>query len=307
MSSFICNTILDINNRELNTKGTLEFPVSIFNDCLEVQPVPYHWHEELEFIIVESGKIKISVEFESFILNSGNGIFINSGRFHSCESYENTNPTIKSIVFHPRIIYGDINSIYYKKYLSNLLKENNLNFYKFKNDVQIEKEMIQEILYGYNLHETLSDGYEFCIRECLTKVIMSIINSIDMGLNQVSNKRLRDLKRYRKMIHYIENHFNQHIALCDIAKSSTISESESLRCFNHILGISPIQYVKKCRLQKAQSMLLTTTQSIIDIGFGCGFSEMSYFSKSFKNRYGSTPSSYRKENTIDTNTPKNSV
>ena len=182
-----------------------------------------------------------------------------------------------------------------------------MNFYKFKNDVQIEKEMIQEILYGYNLHETLSDGYEFCIRECLTKVIMSIINSIDMGLNEVSNKRLRDLKRCRKMIHYIENHFNQHIALCDIAKSSTTSESECLRCFNHILGISPIQYVKKCRLQKAQSMLLTTTQSIIDIGFGCGFSEMSYFSKSFKNRYGSTPSSYRKENTIDTNTPKNSV
>lgn len=294
MDVSVCDIILDENDRELNIKGTVEFPLSIYNDYLAVQAVPCHWHEEIELIIVESGVLKISVEFENFTLTRGDGIFINEGRFHSCESSKNTNCILKSIVFHPRIIYGDTNSIYYKKYMSGLIEENNLDFCLFRNDVPAEKKVLQEILHTYNLSELAANGYEFSVREHVTKIIMYIIDNTNSASKETSNKRLRDLKRCRKMLRYIENHFSEDISLFDIASSAMIGESECLRCFKHILGTSPIQYVKKYRLQKAQSMLLTTTKSIIDIGFACGFSEISYFSKAFKEMYACTPSGYRK-------------
>lgn len=42
-----CCTELDENGRELNAHGTAAFPVACYHDQLEIDPVPWHWHEEL--------------------------------------------------------------------------------------------------------------------------------------------------------------------------------------------------------------------------------------------------------------------
>jgi AraC-like DNA-binding protein len=41
-------------------------------------------------------------------------------------------------------------------------------------------------------------------------------------------------------------------------------------------------------------MLLSTNKSIMDVAFDCGFNNVSYFIKVFKQLKGSTPLSYRK-------------
>ena len=47
-----CCTELDENGRELNAHGTAAFPVACYHDQLEIDPVPWHWHEELEVLVV---------------------------------------------------------------------------------------------------------------------------------------------------------------------------------------------------------------------------------------------------------------
>ena len=59
MNELFCNIILDKNIRELNLKGEGTFPVGIYNDYLEIEPVPYHWNEEVELIVVTSGQMCI--------------------------------------------------------------------------------------------------------------------------------------------------------------------------------------------------------------------------------------------------------
>jgi len=62
-----------------------------------------------------------------------------------------------------------------------------------------------------------------------------------------------------------------------------------------MIGATPIQYVKQLRLQRAAELLESTDGKIADIGAACGFQEMSYFARAFREWKGRTPSQYRAE------------
>lgn len=106
---------------------------------------------------------------------------------------------------------------------------------------------------------------------------------------------MRDSERTKVMLQYIQEHYSEEISLLKIAESAHICESECLRCFRNVIGYSPIQYVKQLRIQKAAEMLLCTNWKISDIGQECGFQEMSYFAKTFRELKGCTPNAFRKQ------------
>lgn len=61
-------------------------------------------------------------------------------------------------------------------------------------------------------------------------------------------------------------------------------------------GASFSERVLECRLQKARVMLLgpeASRMKISDIAFACGFGEVSYFNRSFRRRFGASPTQYR--------------
>ena len=96
------------------------------------------------------------------------------------------------------------------------------------------------------------------------------------------------------MLAFIQQHFGENITIRQIADSAAVSESECMRCFHHTIGITPIAYLKNYRLQCAAELLETTVQPVSFIGEQCGFREMSYFARAFRQNYGCTPSQYRK-------------
>ena len=95
------------------------------------------------------------------------------------------------------------------------------------------------------------------------------------------------------MLEYIHDNYMSEITTKVLASSANVSESECLRCFRNVLGITPIQYVKKYRLQIAADMLMTTDYTITGIASRCGFGHMSYFSRAFHGMFGVTPREYR--------------
>lgn len=64
------------------------------------------------------------------------------------------------------------------------------------------------------------------------------------------------------------------------------------RLFKKETGISFHQYCLLLRLQKAESLLLKTSDKIIDIALECGFDNVSYFNRAFKTQYGMSPRAY---------------
>ena len=59
-------------------------------------------------------------------------------------------------------------------------------------------------------------------------------------------------------------------------------------------GDSPIIYLNRLRIRKAQELLRETGQSITEIAFACGFQSSQYFARTFKHLTGGrTPRDYR--------------
>ena len=98
----------------------------------------------------------------------------------------------------------------------------------------------------------------------------------------------------KMMLQYVQDHYQEELSTAKIAQSAAVSESECLRCFRCVIGTTPIQYTKQLRIQKAAELLESTDEKVSDIGALCGFQEMSYFAKSFREMKGCTPREYRK-------------
>ena len=65
--------------------------------------------------------------------------------------------------------------------------------------------------------------------------------------------------------------------------------------FHACLGISPIKYLNKLRINSALIKIGANNDSMMQIAEMCGFAEQKYFNKVFKDETGKSPSQYRKE------------
>lgn len=65
------------------------------------------------------------------------------------------------------------------------------------------------------------------------------------------------------------------------------------RTFQQYFHTTPTEYITTLRLQRAARQLQMTDERILDIAFGCGFNNISYFNRCFKKHYGTTPQQYR--------------
>ncbi len=92
----------------------------------------------------------------------------------------------------------------------------------------------------------------------------------------------------------IQKNLFEDLSIDDLAFLTNLSLSSFKRKFSSIYGTSPNKYITSKRLEKAQTLLNTTDLSISEIAYDCGFSDVGYFSKTFKKHYNLSPSDIRK-------------
>lgn len=97
---------------------------------------------------------------------------------------------------------------------------------------------------------------------------------------------------------YIDTHPNEKLSLEELAQKAGYSPFHLSRKFHKEMNCSIIDYIQHSKLERAKYLLVHTTQSIDDISAELGFNSRSYFTSVFKNIEGTTPSEYRRENTM---------
>lgn len=80
-----------------------------------------------------------------------------------------------------------------------------------------------------------------------------------------------------------------------LAEIADVSPSYFQKLFKEETGITPIQFIKQIRLEKAQELLETTFLRVQQIGFEVGITDQSYFNREFKKKYGLSPNQYREQ------------
>lgn len=99
--------------------------------------------------------------------------------------------------------------------------------------------------------------------------------------------------RVRKAMLLIERNLGNPLSTEYIARHVNVSSRQLERLFQAQLGMSPLAFALKIRLNNAYTLLVNTQNSVIDIAVQCGFLSSSHFSRSFRSVYGKTPSQVR--------------
>lgn len=289
-----CDTRINRQGMELNQHGTGLFPIACYHDDLQKGPVPWHWHVELEIGIVTEGAAVVVAGNERFLAEQGEGFFINSGVLHAMWNRDQSNCRFHSAVFHPRLVGGNIDSIFWQNYIQPLLEDKTRQSIHFISSELWHRDALDAIEQAWNSCVEEPPGYDLKVRNALSQVAFLLSCNRTVAAKQPSAKVLRDEERMKKMLQFIQDNYAAQICTETIAGSAMISESECLRCFKNTIGTAPIQYLRQFRIQKAAELLSATSESVAEIAFRCGFPDASYFTKIFHEMRGCTPSEYRK-------------
>lgn len=120
-------------------------------------------------------------------------------------------------------------------------------------------------------------------------------NNIFAALEE-ERRRIRDPKhgaRVEEAIYYMKANLQKPCTLSELARAVHLSPVYFHSLFKSATGETPLAYLTRLRIEKAEVMLLTGDLSPAEIAEMCGFSSETYFSAVFKKSTGCTPRQYR--------------
>lgn len=102
------------------------------------------------------------------------------------------------------------------------------------------------------------------------------------------------LAAIRTAADFIAGNYSRPITVDEIAAYAGVSRSVLYRGFRNHLGISPMQYAIRCRIERACVLLRSTDTAVAGVARSVGFEDPLYFSRIFKANMGQSPDRYRR-------------
>ncbi len=125
--------------------------------------------------------------------------------------------------------------------------------------------------------------------------ILSLMVAAFLGTadSEVMALRRKAYIRFQSTLDYIEMHLGESLRIGALAGLAHLERTYFSRTFQKCLGIKPVEYVMRRRVERAKQRLWSTDAPLRAIADGLGFSDAFHFSKCFKRLTGLTPSDFR--------------
>ena len=143
-----------------------------------------------------------------------------------------------------------------------------------------------------SIHNTLSNLHLFKTPNSRMEFMSVFYGMFSKLLSNKNNDGVYPV--IRPAIKYLrDNLSNPELSNSKLADISGISEVYFRRLFKASFGVSPKQYLLDARIKKAKILLETGNISLEQIALNCGYANIYYFFKVFKEKCGCTPGEYR--------------
>ncbi|HKM33445.1 MAG TPA: AraC family transcriptional regulator [Lachnospiraceae bacterium] len=280
-----------------------DFPVGAFFINLSQMPMPlinWHWHEEVELIIINNGHANIKLSDEAILLSPGEGIFLNQNILHSIQGVGKEECSLYTLKFHPSFLFGYHQTYLASLYLTSVLSSPTLHFLLLREEDETSGELLNLVNDTLACYLAKRFGFELKVKSLLCDLwyhLLQLTKSPDSQMESISKQASTDSTRIKQAMLYIEEHHMEQLTLDEIARSIHISKSECCRCFQRSLGLTPFEYLLKFRIFESTRKMIGREQeadSIATLASSVGFNSVSYFNKLFKKYMNCTPTEYRK-------------
>ena len=92
-----------------------------------------------------------------------------------------------------------------------------------------------------------------------------------------------------------ENYYEENFTMMDICEQIDMSRSQLYRKMKALVDVSPSEFIRKYRLEKAKILLETTDMNASQVAYATGYKDPSHFSKSFLDEFNIHPSNASKK------------
>lgn len=282
------------NRYENLTRGTKELPFARYDFTIKQKNfiiTQTHFHNEFEIISVKSGELNLLVEGESYILKSGDIAFINPNEYHAVKSAENT-VSYTAFVFSKDIITFPAHHFFQNKFTSPVFSGQMKLPTLFTHQNTLYEKLINPIKKLRDKHTAQDPDILYLLLEIFTVFIN------EDALIKFRNTTTKIPDYIKICIDYIADNCEKNINLAQLSDIVHLSPNYLCTSFKTATGLSPIEHLQVIRIKKATQLLLQTDFSIEEISLKCGFQNVGYFIKIFKNQNAVTPHAFRKKMTL---------
>ena len=242
-----------------------------------------HFHDDMEFMLIQSGEVTVSIGMEKYRFCNNEILYLSPRTVHQAVS-DTPDASLSGFVFHPSLI---------KSYLSE--DGGSLLFACGNNMIFSEKNTLYEEL-SKILKRTISIFHErpSTYKLEMTAHILLLLSLLSRN-SAVSDCEKKDLfRRIGPAVEYIDQNYNRRISVSDLSRLINVCDDHFIRMFKAATSRTPAAYITDVRLHQALRLLSLHQDSISEISDRTGFSSIQYFSRIFKERMGLSPSEYAK-------------
>ena len=281
-----------LSYHESHSHGSLGLPFQAYSqeDPYGQYFVPYHWHEEVEFIYVTKGSLVLRTQNRTRLLQEGHIYFINPGTLHGL--FGNS-----PFSHHYALVFrlDMLNFLQTDSCQTSYLVPLCTGKYLFPDSEALAPELTAQIA---ALIKKAADEYRNCdtsltaalsIKITLLQILELLFASQSFIPGTQAGETSGDVNPLKAVFSYIESHYGEKISLEDLAGTIHMNRNYFCRFFKEKAGKTPFSYLNEYRVNQ----LLSTRLPITEIALNAGFENMSYFIRQFRRCKGCTPSAYR--------------
>lgn len=237
------------------------------------EKLPIHSHSKHQLSYVEGGIAFLNTPTNSYFLPARHFVWIPAGMQHNVELRTSV-IMVRNLYFPPDLFPKND-------------KLRKMGIYPVTNLI------MEMILYTEKwpggFHKEDSEQYEFLL--ALRNVLRAVSRiPLPLALPTTTNEQLRMILRY------IHLNIEMPLKLDEVAKTFGLSSRSLSRLFRKYIDISFLQYVKMTRIMKSMEMLLETNDTISEIAYRCGYSNVSALSNVFEQVIHQRPAEFRRQN-----------
>lgn len=140
-----------------------------------------------------------------------------------------------------------------------------------------------------DLFELYAEGWAIQMLARVAKIARSGVDT------RAANRGGLPTRTLKKLDSYVRENIANSISLDQMASVALVSKRHFLRAFGESVGVTPHRFVMGLRIDEAKVRLRSTSDSVTEIAFSCGFAQPQHFSTTFRKLTGLTPLRYRQD------------
>jgi len=265
--------------------------------CVEVQfQNPWHFHKELELVFVVKGEGTYFIGDHIGQFKIGDIILMGNNLPHMLKNKISYNKIGKAQNAEAIVIH----------FSEQFLGKDYLQIPEMISVLKLLNMAKRGIRVSYTISENIAHQMMEMLKQTPFQRILELLQILQKITEEPKIKLLCSMgfiekiqrsqnNRLNHVYEFVMNNFSRQISLVEIANIANMNKTAFCKYFKDQTTKSFIQFVTEVRINYAKRLLMEGDRYVAEIGYECGFNNISNFNRQFRKIVGETPGSFKKK------------